>query len=341
MDHPTHEDTTTPEPGISSAYLMWVGSDSYPDIRSWADEARGMGVSKRLPSPEVGKALMRPGVAIFVAHDEGESTDCAHCGGSIECPDCRKRAVERERLATAVAAVMTAHEKKGGTPETLPTGDAAFIRVREARLAKLDSLDAACALCRGEAVVTAGTGGYVTFEDGSVWDYRRFNYWLHQPHRFTPDDVLDRVMCEECGGTGEMPNGRVFGLFVPDRIEYIVAGDEDEEKMGRVDGLEMVERSVVVTEKKRKCGTRSAGGTYAVTSSEPDGSPTARRAVQELVEKGLLKPEEANLHGSFVEFTCPIPIVNKRFRGVKSVDLSFLGHALSDEVEMLLEAIEV
>src|SRR5690606_29035571 len=74
----------------SKAWLMWIGTEFYPTIESWANEAVELGVSKRLPSGALGEALMEPGNVVFVAHDEGEKTECPDCLGTIECPDCRR-----------------------------------------------------------------------------------------------------------------------------------------------------------------------------------------------------------------------------------------------------------
>src|SRR6185312_10967214 len=283
-----------PEPAITSAYLMWIGSDSYPGIGDWTDEAVEMGISKRLPSVDAGKALMRPGVAIFVAHDEGETTACAHCIGPVECPECRKRAVERIALQEAIDSVRKRHAPEAagfaGWELMAPEGDRRYVALREAKIRTLDERDAACVICEGRASVETGTGGHVLLVDDDVWDYRRYNYWLHQPTKFDPDLVVEKHMCPACGGTGEMPNAQVFGVFVPERIEYIMSGEEDEEKLEAVKDFAPVGPEALVVEKKRKCGKRRPGGVYVVTTSE--GAPkAAHKALDELVEKGLVEPD--------------------------------------------------
>jgi len=336
-----------PEPAITSAYLMWVGSDSYPGIKDWAEEALEMGISKRLPSVDAGKALMRPGVAVFVAHDEGETTACSHCVGSVECPDCRKRAVERASLQEAIDNVRRRHVPREAAEASdytgwelmAPDGDQRYVALREAKITQLDERDAACPVCEGRASVETGTGGYVLLDDGDVWDYRRYNYWLHQPTKFDPSLVVEKHMCANCGGTGEMPNAMVFGVFVPERIEYIMSGDEDEDKLEAVKDFAAVETAELVVEKKRKCGKRHPGGVYVVTTTE--GAPAAaHKALGELVEKGLVEPEGTEVHGSFIRFARPIPVAEKRFRGIKGVDVSILGSALAPDVADVVDALK-
>lgn len=327
-----------PEPEtIQHAYLMWVGSDSYPGITDWSDEAIAMGISKRLPSVDVGRALMREGVAIFVAHDEGETHDCPTCIGRIECPECRKRAVERVSLQGAIDLVRSRY---GADWETAAAaGDARFVAIRMDKVQRLDTADAECTICRGEASYMAGTGGRVVLDDGAEWDYRRFNYWLHQPTKFDPSCVVEREMCADCGGTGELPNARVFGMFVPERVEYILDGTEDEEKMDEVKAFVHVTPKTLKGELKRKCGTRRPGGVYVVTESG-SARPKAMAAVAELVERGLVKPDATELHGSFVRFTEPVVVMEKRFRGIKSIELTALDSALADEASMIIDALK-
>lgn len=349
MSHKTKKAPAPPpppaEPTIVHPYLMWIGSDSYGSIVDWSDEAVALGVSKRLPNADVGRSLMRPGVAIFVAHDEGETHDCVECAGAIECPDCRKRAVERATLEAAINAVKGTYVTPAaraagdysGWEIAASAGDVRFVKLRLDKIETLDAKDAGCTICGGTAQVEAGTGGWVRLEDGDVWDYRRYNYWLHQPTKWDPSGVVEKHMCEACGGTGEMPDARVFGVFVPERVEYILDGTEAKEDMEKVADLHHVTPEEVVVEKKRLCGKRHRG-VYVVTTPE-GASAKAKAALDELVEKGLVEPTGAEVHGSFVRFAKPVPVAEKRFRGVKAIDLSTLSAAMVDEAEMIVDAL--
>lgn len=318
----------------TNAYLMWVGSDHYPSITDWTSEAIALGISKRLPSADVGRALMEPGTVVYVAHDEGEHSECAACFGVIECGECRKRAVDIDVLQRAIEAMehRYGYDLTGASP-----GDVAYIEVRQARIDKINRDAAACSECEGHAQREAGTGGRVVFEDGTTWDYRRFNYWLHQPSKFSPSGVVERHMCPDCGGTGVSPDAKVFGLFVPSRIDYILSGSEDEEKLKTMEEFTKVTKEALGTEVKRGCGYRKPGGVYVTTTTEK--SAEAKRRLDELVKKGVVKPEGAEIHGSFVRFLSPVPIVAKRFRGVKRVDFDMLTPALAEETEMALDGI--
>lgn len=325
----------TTETAETNAYLMWVGTDHYPGITDWTDEAIAIGISKRLPSADVGKALMNPGTVIFVAHDEGEHTECAACFGVIECGECRKRAVEIDVLQRAIDSM---EHRYGYDLTAAPPGDVRYIEARRARINKINAEAAICAECDGRAEREAGTGGRVVFEDGTEWDYRRFNYWLHQPSKFSPDGVVERHMCADCGGTGVAPDAKVFGLFVPSRIEYILSGDEDEDKLKTVEEFTKVTKEVLETEVRRGCGYRKPGGVYVYVETETKSSE-AKRRLDELVELGIIKPEGAEIFGSFVRFLSPVPIVAKRFRGIKHIDYSALSAALVEETEMVMDGL--
>lgn len=54
-------------------YLLWVGWGSYPTIKSFLDESRSVGVSRRISKIPNGLKLGES--KIFLAHDEGESGD--------------------------------------------------------------------------------------------------------------------------------------------------------------------------------------------------------------------------------------------------------------------------
>jgi len=324
---------TTKTSAITKSYLMWIGSEHYEGINVYSDEAVTLGVSKRLPSVAAGRALMEPGTVVFVAHDEGSSSECPECRGTIECPQCRIRRVESLALQAEVDTIKSRFEDFA---KEAPAGKKRSVRIREAKIVKLSEASGACEDCGGTGKVESSTGGYVVLKDGSRMDYRQYNYWLHQPKKWDDSKVKERHQCEECGGKGLLPDGKVFGMFVPDRVEYIVSGEETKEKMEEVKDFAAVSKSELVLEPRRGCGKRKVGGVYAVTVPGED-SKKAQKAVDELVESGIIEPEGVDLHGSFVRFLNPIAIDEKRFRGIKSWALDA---RVETEAEMAAEALE-
>jgi hypothetical protein len=331
----TKTKTIEPTKTVGRSYLMWVGTEHYSGIDAYSDEAVTLGVSKRLPSIGSAKALMEPGSVVFVAHDEGESDDCPKCLGTLECPICRKRKGELKALDIAIEKIK-AHF--GDFEAEAPAGKKRSVKVRQAKITKLVDAVNNCELCDANCEVHAGTGGQVLLKDGTVMDYRQFNYWLHQPTKWDASQVERKSQCTNCGGTGQLPNAKVFGMFVPDRVEYIVTGEETKEQLDEMkkSKVELLPASVIKTEPKRGCGYRKAGGYYAVTVPGA-GSDDAKRAVDELIESGAIKPEGIELHGSFIRFLSPIEVDIKRFRGIKTWALDA---RVEEEAEMVKEALE-
>lgn len=317
---------------IKTSYLMWVGSEHYPTINDWAAEAVNHGISKRLPGASVGEKLLEPGSVIFVAHDEGEYADCPECTGTIECPECRKAEQEAQRVQAEIDALLKPFDgDRDAFLDKAARGKVRSLEVREAKLEKLADAQVECELCGGEGALEAGTGGTVSMEDGSTMDYRTYNYWLHQPAKFDPESVEERDMCDHCGGTGKLPDAKVFGMFLPEDIEYIVAGDEDEKAMEKVKSFTKVDKAATVREVKRGCGYRRERGVYAVTSTDGD-STKAKKALAELVKAGVVNPEATEVKGSFVRFIEPISIDVKRFRGIKSWSLSVDAEEAAEDI---------
>jgi len=353
---------------IKTAYLMWVGCESYPTIQDWVDEALAQGVSKRLPNAAVAGPLTEDGSVVFVAHDEGVYHECPSCTGTIECPECRKREAEIHRLDKEAAELLTERTKLSDTQHELETtrtmahnaGDDAAeaeleeqvkqarkavdsntrkIGNREKKMAQLTEDMDNCADCNGTQEMTAGTGGNVTFHNGQSMDYRKYNYFLHQPKTWTPSNlggVKDKAMCEECGGTGRLPDGVVFGMFLPSAVEYILKPEDDDAVKDQMKGANIRTVSTTVHEPKRLCGKRHAGGVYVVTDTTEDGTKP-QAVVDELVAKGLIEPAGVEVKGNFVEFLSPVSIDTKRFRGIKRWSLDADAE---DEAEMVLDAME-
>ena len=294
-------------------YLAWIGARYYPDFETFAKEAEDQGVSKRVPNLAIGKALMEEGVVVFLAHDGGEKIWCPDCSVTRPCEPC------------------------GGTGQITPAGTRAlpFAAVPEA-----------CAACEGKGVATFGTGGQVLLPSGKTLDY--IEYWGRRKHprkypELVPAEGLpepDFHRCETCGGLGTVPLGFIHGMFIPQGLEYILRpGDEEvvKEKVEKAGAraLTMVE---VGGERARGCGYRKPGGTYLITKTVGRTSEAVEKAVEELVAKGMIEPEGAEVKGNFVRFINPVPITGaKRFRGIKKWSMD---PEVEAEAGMILEAME-
>ncbi len=320
---------------IEHAYLIWVGSEHYEDIKSYSEEAVALGISKRLPSAYVGRELMKPNTVVFLAHDEGATRDCSKCVGPIECPDCRKLEQMANSLGEEVERQRARFEDFA---KEAPQGAKRFVDIRERKVLDLHAKMASCKLCKNEGTYMAGTGGTVVLKGGKTIDYRTYNYWLHQPKKFDPRTVKSTKMCKACGGKGELPQGRVFGMFIPESVEYILTGEETEKAMDLVKDFVKVDKATLVAEPRRRCGYRKPGGVYVVTSKEADPK-LARKAIRDLVDRGVVKADGAEATGNYVRFTRPVPINRKRFRGIGAMSVEELG-AVSEQAEMATDALE-
>lgn len=331
---------------IKQNYLMWIGKDGYSKIADWIDEALTRGVSKRVSNAATAKTLTEEGTVVFVAHDEGEYKECHGCLGVIENPERRKAEQEVIRLRNEVKDLEAAKKISANFDKSVDGGfekaekDVARCeKLIDSRTAKIKKLSER--ISETTRWIDGGTGGKVKVktpgEGTKSWDYRRYNYWLHQPKRFNVEDASDHEMCETCGGVGRLPCGKIFGMFVPQDFEYIVPDGAQEdivEKM-KADGATFVTEAEVKLEPKRGCGKRKAGGVYVITNTAGNPVPTTK-AVEQLVEEGKLNPEGVEVHGQFAHFLTPVPIEAKRFRGIKRWGLD---PAVEDEAEMIAEAI--
>lgn len=310
---------------INKAYLMWVGAEHYATIQDYSTEAVTQGISKRMPNADVAAALLEEGTVVFLAHDEGEYSSCPDCLGEVECPECRKIGVQHDALMEKLVP-MSDEEKDSKKGQRM--------------LAKLNSLSDAmknCAICGGKGTIQAGTGGTVEV-DQQTWDYVKYNYWLHQEaFKNATERVGAKSMCEKCGGTGRLPQGKVFGLFIPGAIEYIMNANESKEVKEEMEkrGFNLVDQKVVELEPGRGCGKRHAGGLYVVTNPK-DKEKLAKELVKELVKQGKISPE-VEVNGNFIRFLNPVDISEKRFRGIKRWDLN---PQAEDEAQMIMEGVE-
>jgi len=318
---------------ITNSYLMWIGQEHYGSIESYTDEALALGVSKRLPNVATAAALMEPGTVIFVAHDEGEYSECPDCVGVIENPERRKLQNEIDRIGAESDKLIDALQAATDADEV--TEKARLQKLLDNRARKTTELQAQ--YDAEPETIEAGTGGHITLKDGSIWDHRKYNYWLHQPKRFSIKNVADTSMCATCGGTGRLPQGKVFGMFIPSAIEYILKPEDDEQvrKDMAAAGFRLVEVTAAEAEHKRGCGKRKPGGVYAVTDKGEVTAEAAKAAVKDLVDSGKLQPEAVELNGNFARFLVPVDIDCKRFRGLKKWSLDPRAEA---EAEMILDA---
>ncbi len=131
--------------------------------------------------------------------------------------------------------------------------------------------------------------------------------------------VPGQRMCPDCAGRGELPDGRVFGFCVIERLELVFdcpgAATEYKDRMdakGVRDRVPVTYVSGADKEPRRGCGYRKIGGYYLVASSED-----ARQQAQELV-RGLGTGFGA--HGPLIVFPEPVTYPESRFRAAKVVD---------------------
>jgi len=258
---------------VRSSYLMWIGAEHYGTIEDYAGEAVKYGVSKRLSNVHMASALKEKGTVIFLAHDEHCYVECEECTGTVECGECRKRGVEMTKIAAETKALRTelVDEKAkestvSGTEEfDLEKKIKRLERLIENRVKKFSKLEDGCDdcdVCEGEGNFDGGTGGVATVS-GKDMDYRCYNYWLHQPAKFsTKGKKIVLEMCDACGGTGRLPEGKVFGCILPSDVEYILKEDDDETvaKAAAEAGFKTVTWEAAKKEDARGCGKRKPAG---------------------------------------------------------------------------------
>lgn len=340
---------------MEKTYLMWVGSDSYKTIDEWVEEALAQGVSKRLPNVNVGVSLKDPGTVIFVAHDEGEWRDCPDCMGIIENPVWRKK---EEKMARYAAEIERFEKERDALTDTLALapGDE---EEEKAKRKKCDSLnrkivkremkmeDLEEEMKKDKALIEGGTGGSVEVirvdsAQKETIDYRKYNYWWHQPKKFIErySRIGEPKMCKACGGKGQLPEAKIFGLFIPSAVEYILKpedGDAVEKEMEKR-GFRTISKDEIKVEPKRKCGVRKEGGVYVVTGIA-DSCEKSKSVVEKLVSRGVVEPDGVEVKGNFVKFLAPVPVDVKRFRGIKKWEVEE-GGDVEEETEMIMDAME-
>jgi hypothetical protein len=317
---------------IENSYLMWIGSEHYENLDEYTDEVKSMGVSKRLPGIGMANAMSQPNTVVFVAHDNGETEPCDACLGEVVCPDCRVRDGKIKNHQDRIDAIM--RHFKG---EVLPRGKQRTVDICSDKIKKLIAEKKVCETCDGQGVYEDGTGGYVVKSGGEKMDYRSYNYWMRQPGKFdAKSEVMGKYMCEECGGTGKIPQTKIFGVFIPTDVEYILSGRETEVVLREVEKFKLVEMTVVADEVERGCGKRHPGY-YVVTRKTGPTKEYTKKVVEELSKKGVIEGA-VEMIGDFVRFVKPVEISGvRRFRGVKKFNLV---PEAEEQAEMVLDAIE-
>ena len=338
-----------------NSYLMWVGSDNYSNIDEWVDEVERLGVSKRLPNVSVAQAMGKPNTVVFVAHDEGEWKDCPECIGIIENPEWRKKAQTLKKLVLECESLESEIDDLGiavGKIDGLaPASDnyKKILSMKRMLKKREDSIEILKEeMGQIDEEIEAGTGGsawLINVDDGveddhpEMYDYRKYDYWKHQPLKFKRQfKLVEEEMCTHCGGKGQLPIAKVFGLFVPDQIEYILKDEDDEtvKKAMEGHGFKTIGKDRLGAEHKRKCGYRHQGGVY-ITSNGED-KKEVKRIVKELVNDGVVTPDGIEVKGGFIKFINPVVVNEKRFRGIKRWNVSNVK--VQAEADMIIDALE-
>lgn len=317
---------------IEKSFLMWIGSEHYKDFDEYTNEVKSMGVSKRLPGIGMANAMSQPNTVVFVAHDNGETEPCDACLGEVVCPDCRVRDGKIKNHQDRIDAIM-----KHFKGEDLPRGKQRTVEICTAKIEKLIAEKKDCETCDGQGVYEDGTGGYVVKSGGQKMDYRSYNYWMRQPKKFdAKNEVMGKHICEECGGTGKIPRTKIFGVFVPTDVEYILSGRETEVVLREVEKFKLVEMEIVANEVERGCGKRHPGY-YVITRKTGSTKAYTKKVVEELSKKGVIEGS-VEMIGDFVRFVKPVEVSGvRRFRGVKRFNLV---PEAEEQAEMALDALE-
>jgi len=330
---------------IKTAWLQWIGCDSYPKIKDYVDEALTLGISKKITNAGMAKALVGEGNIIFLAHDEAVHNPCPDCIDEATCPDCR---VTIEHITTCEDKIdfyedKVEEAKKAGNSKGEKRANHA-VKAHTKELENLHDKIKNCKICDGGTKkVNISTGGYIEFANGKKMDRVSYQYYSRKPEVWrkliiangAPFD--DGVTCLTCGGVGYIPEAKIFGFFIPSDIEYILVGDEEETFKKEIEDKKI--KTVITTklETKRGCGFRKPGSFYAVTKTD-SSSDSVKETLAKLIAKGLIKAENAEVSGNFCNFVEPIKVEGiKRFRGLKKWNLD---PEVEEAFDMAIEALE-
>lgn len=339
-----------------NTYLMWIGSESYETMDEWIKEAEEQGVSKRLPNVNVGMSMKNSNSVVFVAHDEGEWRDCPDCMGTIQNPEyrvlnekiiklraeCRKFEKEREEIGDRWNWIFDVGHwddfTKSKAEEDQKIMDRLLRKIAKRGKAIVSLKEK---LEKQDPVIESGTGGKVETVNiftgmTEMMDYRKYDYWHRQPKKFNKKWILvGKEMCKTCGGKGRLPEGRIFGLFIPTDIEYVLRDEDTEEVRKIMDkrGFRLVYSAELSVEKERKCGYRKKGGVYAVAKTSGEGT------LEDAIKSKKIKPQGVEIKGDFIKYLSPVSIEGKRFRGVKRWEM-VSNNEVEEETMMILDALK-
>lgn len=130
--------------------------------------------------------------------------------------------------------------------------------------------------------------------------------------------VTGQKLCEACKGRGELPDGRIFGCCVVERLELLFdcvgaarEYKERREALRKHDRVPVTYVSGIEREPKRGCGYRQVGGWYLASGSE-SASKEARALAWEL-------GTAFRVHGPLIVFPEPVAYSRGRFRGAKVI----------------------
>ena len=142
--------------------------------------------------------------------------------------------------------------------------------------------------------------------------------------------------CPECKGRGEIPDGRIFGFCVIERLELVfdcsAAAKEYKDRhdtLGKKDRIPVTYIPGIEKEPKRGCGYRHIGGYYLASGGEDDCGST------QTLSDGLGPNFRAR--GPLVIFPEPVAYPEGRFRAVKVIDKHTVFKAAKASAKALLK----
>lgn len=99
------------------SYLQWVGTSHYPTIEAFLDEAKELGICKRLPNLGLAAEVAKPGTVIFMVHDRGRARPCPACAITVVCPTCRGSILVQGHDCARCCGLGSVEESTGGYAE--------------------------------------------------------------------------------------------------------------------------------------------------------------------------------------------------------------------------------
>lgn len=197
--------------GLGKGGLLWVGEQFYPTVEKFTDEARRMGISKRLPLTQVPRGLVVGKTWVLLAHPRAvDKGACTRCARGSEYPVIPGDLFHVPKQGAVVRKVVKRLEGSG-----IEFTDGTWVGPEERVRSAGDYLASANEL-----------KGRRERKPGAVWSEKR-NRWKR---------------CQDCDGQGKLYAPGVFRIFQPQALEYVVKGDETPEDLKRLEdrGIELV-----------------------------------------------------------------------------------------------------